>query len=308
LYLPLVLQGWASRHVISELAVTGLLQLFHGEWGAELGVKAEHLVRGGVLPQTAHTAYKSGYELAQALGIADLLREDRVVLPEDDSLKGKGSQHSVGLWIADDLALLIALKLMDPMLNSRETPMFYEPEVRLPAGLVSGPTYFSAAEAKFRRDAIDRARALLPAVLARLLPGLDPAAVRIIAIGLSSFIDAVNPQNNQATSVYAFLLGISNLHPAVAQSPLGVVLAGLWNPPAVVSAKKVAGEDTSMTASKRTLGNAAAVDAISQDKVVAKPMRRLLQREPLVMHTRLFHGLWNVPEQVGEGGCVASTT
>ena len=307
LYLPLVLQGWARRHVIAEVAVTSLLQLMHGEWGKVLGVKSEHLVRGGVLPQTAHTAFKSGAELAQALGIAGLLLPHRVELPEDNSLKGKGSQHSVGVWYSPDLALLIALKLMDPLLNSRETPMFFEPEPRLPAGLVSGPTYFSADETRQRRAAIERALAALPALLKRLLPGVDPATVRIIAIGLSSFIDAVNPQNNQATSVYAFLLGISNLHPAVAQSPLGVVLAGLWNPPTVVSAKKVAGEDTSMTASKRTQGNRAAVDAFSQEAAVARPMRKLLQREPLVMHTRLFPGLWNVPEQVGGGAAELAT-
>lgn len=297
-YLPLVLQNWASRHVVADLAVTDLLKLFHGEFGRRLGVRAELTTRGGAIPETANTAYKAGRVLIADLGFGTLLLPGWVRLTEgDDGLKARGTARVVGYWYAPDLAHNILFKLMDPLLNSPEAPMFIELDPSLPGGLFCGPTYFNAAETAERRDAFERTRAALPALCARL--GIDPSRVRIIAVGASNFIDAVSPLNNQGTTVYAHLIGVSNLHPAVAQSPLSVVLAGLWNPPAVLSAKKIAGEDTGMNASMRTKGNAAAIDALLQSAVVTEPMRKLLEREPLITRSSHFPGLSHIPEQVG---------
>jgi hypothetical protein len=141
--------------------------------------------------------------------------------------------------------------------------------------------------------------AKLAAVVSRDLPGIAVADVGLIVISLCLFIDSVNPQSNQMTSVYAFLLGINNLHPAVSQSPLGVVLGGLWNPPAVLRSKKVAGEDKAMNASKQTEGNAAIADALLQKEVVAVPIEKLLTREPLIVRTRdILPGNTTYPHQV----------
>lgn len=298
-FIPLVLEHWASRHVIAGVAVTDLLKLFHGVFGARLGVRSEHLERGGVIKETARSMFEISYDLIEALGLERLLVPGEVdIPPEEDNLKAKGASHAVPYWFAPDLALNIVLKLMDPLLNSPEAPMFFELDPRLPDGIFCGPTYHSKAEVEERRAVFERARAQLEAACDKAIPGVDLARVRIIAIGVGNFIDAVSPQNNQMTTVYASLVGISNLHPSVAQSPLGVVLAGLWNPPAVLSAKKIAGQDTSMNASAKTRGHAAAVDAITQDRVVAAPMRKLLKRRPLIMRSSNFPGLWNIPEPV----------
>jgi len=91
-YLPLVLQNWASRHVVADLAVTDLLKLFHGEFGRRLGVRAELTTRGGAIPETAHTAYKAGRVLIADLGFGTLLAPGLVRLTEgDDGLKARGT-------------------------------------------------------------------------------------------------------------------------------------------------------------------------------------------------------------------------
>lgn len=296
-FLPLVLQDWATRHLVPQTAVTSLLQLFHGEFGRRLGVNPVNLAPGGGIPKTAQTI--SGYvdDVMSGLHI-ELLRLMRFAIPRDHNLRGKGAAHTVDLYFSPDLALNILYKLMDPNLTSSATPLMYEHDPSLPPGIYCGPTYYSAAERADRLAAIARAREELPAVVARVLPGVDPALVAIIAIGINAFLDSVNPQQNQATCIYAFLLGISNLHPAVARSPHGVVVAGLWNPPAVLRAKKIAGEDGSMNASPFTQANAAIVDATIQQHVIAGPLLKLFNREPLIVRASDLHLPNNFPVPV----------
>jgi hypothetical protein len=272
--------------------------MFHGRFGKVLGVKPIHLVRRGNIPQTAATAYDYSAEVTDALGL-DMLHPGKVALPAGDfNLVGRGTQRTVTYWAARRLIVNVAYKLMNPALNSEETPMLYDIDPALPPGIYCGPTYYSAAELRDRRAAYDRAVAALPAVLARVLPGITADKVRIICIGLNLFFDGVNPQGNQASSIFAFLLGITNLHPAVAHSPHGVVVGGFWNPPRVLRKSKVATGDVAMTASPMTLMNEAAVTAMLYKEAVAKPLQDLLQGEPLIMHTRLFKGLAYVPEPV----------
>ena len=301
-FLPLCLHDWSTRHLVPQAAVTGLLRMFHGRFGKVLGVKPIHLVRRGNIPQTAATAYKYSAEVTDALGL-DMLHPGKVALPAGDfNLVGRGTQRTVTYWSARRLIVNVAYKLMNPALNSEATPMLYDIDPALPPGIYCGPTYYSSAELRDRRAAYDRAVAALPAVLARVLPGITADKVRIICIGLNLFFDGVNPPGNQANAIFAFLLGITNLHPAVAHSPHGVVVGGFWNPPRVLRKSKVAPGDVAMTASPMTLTNEAAVTAMLFKEAVAKPLQDLLQGEPLVMHTRLFKGLAYVPEPVRRRG------
>ena len=301
-FLPLCLHDWATRHLVPQVAVTALLRMFHGRFGQILGVKRIHLVRRGNIPQTATTAFDYSAEVTDALGL-DMLRPGKVFLPAGDfNLVGRGTERFVTYWAAPKLMLNVAYKLMNPALNAEETPMLYDINPALPAGMYCGPTYYSAAELRDRRAAYERALAALPAVLARLLPGVTVDQVRIICIGLNAFFDGVNPRGNQADDIFAFLLGITNLHPAVAQSPHGVVVGGFWNAPRVLRKAKIAHGDVAMTASPLTMSNEATVTAMLYKNAVAKPLQELLEGEPLVMHTRCFPGLAYVPQPVCRSG------
>jgi hypothetical protein len=299
-YLPLMLKYWATRFLVPLVAVTELLRLFHGNFGQTLGVNSRHIKRGGTIPATAVTLFKYADKVTKELGL-NLLSPGEVPLPNDDNLRVRGTKHAAEYYYSPDLAITLALKLMNPALNSQVTPFYYDMNPTLPPGVYCGPTYFSPEELAERLIARDRALVKLPTVLARDLPGVDPAKVGIIAVLCNLFVDSVCPYGNQASSIHVSLISPTSWHPAVANSPEAVAVTGLWIPPTVLRATKVAQEDTSKTASPATKFNHALVTAQLYKHAVADPMLALYTREPLIVRAKDLQGLpIDYPHQVRE--------
>lgn len=297
-FFAIALYKLALRFLIPQAAITMLLLLFHGTFGAWLGIKPHQLVRTGPIPKTAHTLYIYAGRVALALNLS-LLEPASIPLPYDDNLRGRGSKRAVDVHYGPDLSKSIALKLMNPDLNSQATPMHFLPISPVPDGFFCADTYYSDEEHVLRLAALAAAKETLPGIIAAQLPGVDPGRVGQIAVGLSTFIDAVSPTTDPSAAIDAFLIGISNMHTATAQSAQSVVLAGLCNSPGVLSQLKVLGTDVSVRASPQTLGFAEQIQQEVYAKVIAHPMRKLLDKRNLIVRASSLQGLPpNYPHQV----------
>jgi hypothetical protein len=122
-FLAMSLRNWARNMRVRKAAVTGMLRLYHGEFGEQLGVKAHHLVKGGAIPQTAKTLFERADEVGKDLEVDDLLNKVVLPLPEDcPDLVACGTDRTVEAYRSTDIAKHLALTLMNPELNSRAAP------------------------------------------------------------------------------------------------------------------------------------------------------------------------------------------
>ena len=300
-FIPLMLHYWSLESHVTDEAVTKLLGLYHGGWGKQAGINPEHLRRGGSLPQTAGTLQDYATSVTRPLGIT-LLEPGQVMHPEgDENLRGSGTRPYSEYWYSPDLAVAATLKLQNREFNAADAPFHYDPAETLPAGYESAGTWFSPDERAAAAEARARGEARLAQDMAKYLPGVAAAQVKVIAIGLSQFLDGLNPQKNNATDIVAFLLSITNLHESVEHSPFGVIVGGLWNPPSVLKAAKIKNEDISMRPSPATLSHAAQVESQLQQRVMTDPMAQLLTRELLFVRAKSL-GLGHCPFRVSGAG------
>ena len=301
--LELSLQNLAATYLIPIAAITALLLLLHGLFGQRLGVLRSLLTRGGGIPRTAKTLFRHANEVTSALGLSDLLRAEKLPLPDDPGLRAWGGRPYVEYYFAPDLRKNIALKLMDPKLSKG---FYFDPGASLAAGWACADIYLSPSSKAKRLKAVERARSTLAADIAEQIPGTPTSAVGIIAVGLHSFIDGVSPHKwNLATNVKSFLAAPTNLRTDVSQSPESVALCGMWNSCRVLraaKASKAAVDDQAVNASPATEAAAARVDAHLYEYVVANPVKQALTAGSLIVHASSLPGLPDdYPYQVRRG-------
>ena len=283
------LRQWASRYIIPQVAVTDLITLLKGVLGRALGVAP---ATTALLPAKAETLYGYADRVAEELKTHKLLVPIKVDLPEDESVVARGNKRYVEVWYSPDLAYNCAIPLFDRELCSwPAAPLHFKIDSRVPEGWFCADTYYSDDENNERAAAFARASATLDADIAEQIPGVDRSRVGILACGVNSFNDAVNPMRNMSTSVDAHLVTLTNFPTVVARSPYSVVVAGLSTPPAIVRSQKVGKEKTAVHASPATEAAKAMVDTTILMRKFAIPLNDLFKRRSLIVRAANIAGL-----------------
>ena len=108
-----IVHSWAFLFLVPRFAVTALLRLLHGLLGSLLGIAPSLLRRSGAIPRTSQTLYKYASSASSLLNL-NLLEEDEIPLPADDSIRERGRQRVVKVWKSLDIAKNIAATLIKP--------------------------------------------------------------------------------------------------------------------------------------------------------------------------------------------------
>jgi len=288
-YTAILLRNLAHSHFMPIVTVTALLALLYGNFGVRLGLQSFILER--LLPKDGRVVHDRAKRALSVVAVKGKLERVTVKLPDDDNLVGNGRLREAVGYASSDLAYKFAYKLMDPNLNNKQTPIYFEQCPPSPVGIHCAGSYTSEREQAKRDAAFKRARDMLPEDVAAQIPGTPLDQVGILACGVRVFIDGLSPYKNKSKSANALLAALTNWHPAVAQSPQTVVLGGVYFESQVLKAVKVANADVGHSASPATMARAATVDASMLREIAAIPIRKLLTRRCLIVRAASLLGL-----------------
>jgi len=297
-FFAFILRAWAFKFGVSRVAVTALLALLWGVLGNFLGISRSLFKRRGPIPTTAKTLYRHSARVTDAVGFT-LLKKVKIGLGTDEAIRGRWRGRFVEGWVSPDLRQALAIPVLNPDLNSPATPAYYDPEERMPPGFVCASTWLCDEERAARNERLARVN-LVEEV--KQHPGMDPANVGVMAIGVNPFYDSEQAFDAQSAAVTAALYRITNLHPSVCHQPKGIVIGGHWIPPGIVSAAKVAQEDVSMNASPATKDRKELVMNDIWMQIAAKPLMVALAGRALFVRAKKLRGLPpDYPYQVRTG-------
>lgn len=297
-FFAFLLRAWAFKFGVSRVAVTALLALLWGVLGNFLGISRSFFRRRGPIPTTAKTLYRHSARVTDAVGFT-LLKKVKIGLGTDEAIRGRWRGRFVEAWVSPDLRQALAIPVLNPDLNSPATPAYYDPEERMPPGFVCASMWLCDEERAARNERLARVN-LVEEV--KQHPGMDPANVGVMAIGVNPFYDSGQAFDAQSAAVTAALYRITNLHPSVCHQPKGIVIGGHWIPPGIVSAAKVAQEDVSMNASPATKDRKELVMNDIWMQITAKPLMAALAGPALFVRAKKLRGLPpDYPYQVRTG-------